>query len=59
MRWDTLKNRKIRIVMCDGFVKYGTLLGEDDNFITIKYIRNDKTEWISIKNILTIGEYYD
>lgn len=57
MDWIGWQGKKVKIVLKDGYTKYGTFIGADANFVEIEYSNSSITrERIAIPTIVSIKE---
>jgi hypothetical protein len=48
--FEELKGKNVKVVMRDGFLKFGVLIDYEDNFITLQY-KDFTTEHINLSDV--------
>jgi len=48
--------KKVKIVMADGYIKYGILNKIEDGFLYISYLQKEGSEIIAVRSIVSIKE---
>jgi len=55
MAWGVFHRKHIKVVLSDGFCKYGILESEDDGFLWLRF-RDGRLQAISKSTILSVQE---
>lgn len=57
MDWNSWIGRRVKIVLADGYTKYGMFIGADAHFIEIEYETTKGHERVAISQIASIKEH--